>query len=283
MQIFFIVGAQKSGTTWLQRLLNDVPGVACFGESHFADRLLLPVSEIFREYNNMMALVAERVYEGAGHYGPVSDPEFLTFMRTCLRTILQRTAGDHWADLLAIGDKTPAHSFHIPQLKAIAPNAKFVHMLRDGRDVVVSAYHHRARILGKISPDQAPQPLAVEAPSHFLKWSQFTKAVLSQQAQGVPIHTVRYEALRAAPLQELRRTLTFLLPDHSFSAASLEDVVARNDFSQRSGGRRAGEVNDQAFLRQGLSGSWQRELRESQVQQWDRDGLALLDSLGYNP
>ncbi len=43
-QIFFIGGSQKSGTTWLQLLLNAHPQVVCQGEghitSHFAQLLL---------------------------------------------------------------------------------------------------------------------------------------------------------------------------------------------------------------------------------------------------
>ena len=62
MRLFFIVGAQKSGTTWLQRSLNSVKGVHCLGEGHFIDRLVLPIAEILRNYNKLMGLVAERVY-----------------------------------------------------------------------------------------------------------------------------------------------------------------------------------------------------------------------------
>ena len=64
MQIFFIVGAQKSGTTWLQRSLNRVDGMHCLGEGHFIDRLVAPIADTIRQYNNIMGLVAERVYEG---------------------------------------------------------------------------------------------------------------------------------------------------------------------------------------------------------------------------
>ena len=36
-QIFFIGGAIKSGTTWLQLLLDSHPDVSCDGEGHFPD------------------------------------------------------------------------------------------------------------------------------------------------------------------------------------------------------------------------------------------------------
>ena len=64
MQIFFIVGAQKSGTTWLQRSLNSMEGVHCLGEGHFIDQLVQPFAEAVRSYNQTMQLVSERVYGG---------------------------------------------------------------------------------------------------------------------------------------------------------------------------------------------------------------------------
>ena len=38
-QLFFIGGAAKSGTTWLQVLLDAHPSVSCTGENHFVTHL----------------------------------------------------------------------------------------------------------------------------------------------------------------------------------------------------------------------------------------------------
>ena len=38
-QIFFIGGTAKSGTTWVQLLLDAHPEVSCNGEGHFLDNL----------------------------------------------------------------------------------------------------------------------------------------------------------------------------------------------------------------------------------------------------
>ena len=60
MQVFFIVGAQKSGTTWLQKSLNSIDGIHCMGEGHFIDKLLMPVAQTRHEYNQMMEVVHQR-------------------------------------------------------------------------------------------------------------------------------------------------------------------------------------------------------------------------------
>ena len=38
--LFFLVGVGKSGTTWLQKLLDGHPEISCNGEGHFVDVLL---------------------------------------------------------------------------------------------------------------------------------------------------------------------------------------------------------------------------------------------------
>ena len=149
MQLFFIVGAQKSGTTWLQKSLNSIDGIHCLGEGHFIDKLLMPVAQTRHEYNQMMQIVQERVYEGQGFYGSVPDQEFLGLMRSWILTIMLRTANAPRESILALGDKTPANSFHIPTLKQLFPRSRFLHILRDGRDVAISAFRHRERILSE--------------------------------------------------------------------------------------------------------------------------------------
>lgn len=281
MQYFFIVGAQKSGTTWLQRLLNEIPSISCFGESHFVDRLLLPCAQHVNGYNKMMDLVAERVYENNGYYTSVQESEFLSVMRAWFTLVLKRTAGENWASLKAVGDKTPAHSFHIPILQSLFPDAAFIHMLRDGRDATVSAYHHRARILTKLNLNSKLQPIGAEAPAFFLKWKEFTEAVLKHEQQGAKMHTIRYENLLISPQTELEKLLNFLLPNQVFSPVDIQFAVQRNSFASRSGGRQAGTVDSSVFLRQGTSGSWQKELDINMVNQWDANGLQLLYQLGY--
>ena len=126
MRIFFIVGAQKSGTTWLQRSLNSIEGVHCLGEGHFIDRLVQPFAETARSYNQMMNLVADRVYEGNGFYDEIPDIEFRQMMRQWILKILLRNVNVDPQSIRAIGDKTPAHSHHISTLRALFPEARFV-------------------------------------------------------------------------------------------------------------------------------------------------------------
>ena len=281
MRLFFIVGAQKSGTTWLQRSLNSVAGVHCLGEGHFIDRLMLPIATTLRDYNNLMGLVTERVYEGQGYYDPIKDVEFRGVMRQwILQRMVNSTKVDH-STITAIGDKTPAHSFHISSLQVLFPEARFIHMLRDGRDVAVSAFHHKERVLRKLGQNDPNADLNQEAPALLHKWAEFTRAVLKADADGHPIHTVRYEAMLADPTAALHGCLQHIVPDHNWDQAMVQTAVDANSFRQTSG-RDPGQASSTAFLRKGTAGGWRDELNPDALNRLAPEDQTLLNQLGYS-
>ena len=281
MRIFFIVGAQKSGTTWLQRSLNSIEGVHCLGEGHFIDRLVQPFAATARSYNQMMKLVADRVYEGKGFYDEIPDTEFRQMMRQWILKILLRNVNADPQSILAIGDKTPAHSHHIPTLRALFPEARFVHMLRDGRDVAVSAFHHQQRILRKLGQADANASIDTGALDMLHKWAQFTRSVLKAEQEGQTIHTVRYEAMLSDPVPSLQACLNHILPNQHWDQEVIQAAVEANSFRRQSG-RQPGQTDPSAFLRKGQVGSWRTELAPDTLDQLQPDDRALLEHLGYS-
>ena len=281
MRLFFIVGAQKSGTTLLQRNLNSVHGVHCLGERHFIDRMVLPIAKTLRQYNNMMRLVEERVYEGDGFYPAIPQAEFRGVMR---QWILMRIVSSTKAEprsITALGDKTPAHSFHINILKTLFPDARFIHMLRDGRDVTVSAFHHKERVLRKLQQNDPDADLNKEAPALLHKWADFTRAVLKAEEDGEPIHTVRYEAMLANPAAALLGCLQHIVPNQPWNEAMVQKAVEANSFRRKSG-RDPGQSSSSSFLRKGQAGSWREELDSAALTRFAPDDQALLEQLGYS-
>ena len=282
MQVFFIVGAQKSGTTWLQKSLNSIDGIHCLGEGHFIDKLLMPMAQSRHEYNQFMGVVQQRVYEGNGFYGPIPDQEFVGFMRTWILNIMLRNAKAPQDSILALGDKTPANSFHIPTLKQLFPRSRFIHILRDGRDVAVSAFRHRERILSEApQAGQAPPDLNTEAPQLLSKWAGFTRAVRKAESAGIPVHTVRYEAMLDNGVASLRGCVNHLLPQISISDDHLQAAVDANNFQALSGGREPGNTDNNSFVRRGQAGSWRDELTPEVTERFTPEDRELLEQLGY--
>ena len=279
MQIFFIVGAQKSGTTWLQKSLNSVEGIHCLGEGHFVDKLLLPMAQTRHEYNKMMQVVDHRIYEGEGFYGGIPDQELFGLTRSWILNIMVRNAKAPQDTILALGDKTPGHSFHLPTLKQLFPAARFLHILRDGRDVAVSAFHHRQRI--QQGNGHNGGDLQTEVHQYLAKWAGVTRAIRKAERGGIPVHTVRYEAMLNDSLTSLRGCVEHLLPENTIDDGQLQAAVDANSFQALSGGREPGTVEASAILRRGQAGCWKDELTPEAQERFSPEDCELLSSLGY--
>jgi len=92
------------------------------------------------------------------------------------------------------GDKTPYYSTHLPLIAATFPEARAVHIIRDGRDVAASMLP-----LWFSPPD--PRSMA----DH---WCEVITTIRAAQ-NLVPTIEVRFEHLVTQPEQEIRRVLEF--------------------------------------------------------------------------
>jgi hypothetical protein len=52
-KIFFVVGMSKSGTTWLQNILNGHPSAICMGEGHFFNEFMPRLKKAINGYNEL--------------------------------------------------------------------------------------------------------------------------------------------------------------------------------------------------------------------------------------
>ncbi|MCT0218882.1 sulfotransferase [Synechococcus sp. CS-1329] len=280
---FFIIGAQKSGSTWLQRLIDSHPLFSCKGEGHFFDRLALPIAKIVTDYNELMDTVQRTVYEGAGYYQPISDSDFKKFLRTWIESRMIGELGQPGA--LVFGDKTPAYSFHLRLIKAVFPEAKFIHLIRDGRDVAVSAYFHMKRVteVDKL-PNKVPPWESLASPL-LSKWHSYCQPCVeySMQSREGDVLPVRYEDLKLNTSSTLTSVLEYLLGDSAtVSKSSVERCIEANSFSKRTG-RLEGIEDSRSFLRKGVIGDWQNHFTPAMLSQCDSGPLSLLKSLGYMP
>jgi hypothetical protein len=162
------------------------------------------------------------------------------------------------------GDKTPRYVLDIPLLAALFPGSRFVHIVRDGRDVAMSL---RTVRFGPKDPMGA---------AGF--WERRVRAGMRAGAALGPVRyaEVRYERLVAEPEIELRRLCGFL--DLPWDAVML-DYHRRVDEAlpaDRRGQHRHEGSPPTAGLR-----DWRREMPAADVAAFEAVAGDLLVDLGY--
>lgn len=143
----FILGNGRSGTTITATLLSHLPRVQISKETGYISQNI----PLLKDIRNPESL--RRLVDIVNKWLTVSQPDYLAnidgFHRFCDRYEIQGSAAfihyvwqldspKPWHDLEYIGDNTPLYVMAIPAIQEFLPDAKFIHMVRDPRDVVTS-------------------------------------------------------------------------------------------------------------------------------------------------
>lgn len=268
-QVFFIVGCQKSGTTWVQRLLDGHRDIRCHGEGYFGPVLMPLLQQAIQAYNQR---------QKAGEEGLFTDSDLRELLRTAVGLSFVRWVGD--SDVQAIGEKTPEHALCMNPLADCFPNAKFIHITRDGRDVCVSGWFHNLR---KAGPDFAKRFPDLNAyiqytvKQHWIPYLQHAQRFGQQHPDRY--HELRYEDLHEDPAGHTRRLLNFLGVDDS--EPSTDACLKAGNFKTLTEGRTRGEEDKSSFFRKGVVGDWQNHFNESNLATYNEAAGDLPGQLGY--
>ena len=277
-RLFFIMGARKSGTTWLQKLVDQHPNLLCRGEGIF-HQFGMGLSRTVREYN--IALQGKSKIFGASAFPPLRREEFRALFRTfVLGRLEHELAAEGQPNILWAGEKDPDHAAHAALMMSTFPEAAFIHVIRDGRDVAVSWWHHVHRFdsvrASKDFPDFRQASLDA-----VREWAQRIRNARREQARtGVHYHELRYESLVADPEATLGAIFRFL------EVSDAPDVVQRCveavNFLTLSGGRAPGQEDRSSFFRKGIVGDWRNYMEADQVEVLVAATDGLLSELGYD-
>lgn len=124
----FLVGAQRSGTTVLRLMLAHHPQIAWCFEFEYAVELVSDSGEFPQVEAYLQWLETDRIFQSTNFQ---IDPS-LNYSELVDSFLIQQRDRE---DKLIIG-ATVHH--HFDRLLAIWPDARFIHLLRDGRDVARS-------------------------------------------------------------------------------------------------------------------------------------------------
>jgi Sulfotransferase family len=289
----FMIGCQRSGTTLLQHMVNSHPQIAVMPEGGwfgtwyeqgtgltsrgFATRELVPL--VLRTHENVdLGATPEQLYAMVEPEGAVPYADFVAF--------LFNRCGKSRGKAL-VGSKNPDYLRHLPTLHRLWPRAKFVHIVRDGRDVCLSA---SARWEGK--PDFRGFPFLLdEKPDRIFDrwtgdpvtttalWWEWTVRLGRDFGAMQPPHLyyeMRYEGLVTDPETECRQLCNFLgIP---FDEAMLRH---HETFTPRRGG-------DGAILHASVGlpvtaglRDWRRQMDPAELERFEAAAGSLLDELEY--
>ncbi|MEI9994408.1 MAG: sulfotransferase domain-containing protein [Rhizomicrobium sp.] len=125
--------------------------------------------------------------------------------------------------------------------------------------------------------------LGVQLRQKLLSWSSHVASWLDQS--DVPVHLVRYEALKADTPGVLRAALAFagrdITPAEAGQAARLADFARLQAQERAKGFREWTSPHGGLFFRRGEAEAWREELSPPQIARIEADHAAMMRRLGY--
>ena len=255
----FVVGAARSGTTWVHDALRIHPLVGAVFET-----------ELFQLNTGMGGLFDPARWEGKpqGVARIISREDLLAEGRAFASRVLAHGLKPEHRYLV---EKTPGHVERMPVIAAAFPEARFIHVIRDGRDVCVS--RRAAQKSWAASWKRLPGRLDVARIASA--WGRLVRAgQAGAAALGDRVLEVRYEELRRDPRAGYRRMLDFAtIP---YDDELIETIHTNVDFDTTG---RAGDTT--GFYRAGRVGDWQHSFHLVDCIAFDAAAGKTLIELGY--
>ncbi len=257
-QPVFAIGSPRSGTTFLGECLSALP-------------------EISYHYEPVLTKAAVR-YVWTGEWSE-------RFARTVYRTVFAWLMRIEYEPDLRFCEKTPGNCFILPFLHRTFPDAKFVHIVRDGRDAALSLskkpwYRSDSSGSGRRDPDGYPygpsrrfwvEPDRAEEYERvgdlhrcIWLWRRYVEEAMQGKSSLPPAqyYELRYEDLVERPGDCADDIGAFL---------SIDSAGSREQFRRR--------VIDSA--RTDSVGRWREGITESELDTMMNEAGELLARLGY--
>lgn len=145
----FVVGMNRSGTTLLRMMLDAHPDITLPPETHFVPTVIKAMKE--EGAGTVTALEAMKSHREWGDFDFSDDDVWSwaggektdagTVLRGFYEAYAERQGKPRW------GEKTPMYVTKMRMIERAIPEARFVHVIRDGRDVALSVLDRTVRDL----------------------------------------------------------------------------------------------------------------------------------------
>jgi len=269
----FIVGAPRSGTTMMRYMLCGHPRIFIPPESTFIPRLFRnhPENEMTRRQavRVLTRMQRYRVFWRDWRDEPLVPDRFVSSLpdlkpATLLGGVWSKYARQYGAERW--GDKSPINVSYIDLIAEIFPSAKFIHMIRDGRDVALSmkeAYPRRKHFLDAYLVARSWKRRILEA-----------RASANRLAPG-RYYQLRYEDLVAAPEPLLKEICDFIGESYHPRMSEPNITAVKHYHSSGIHARTREPVST------GRVGRWRTEMSRRDLREFQTGAGDLLKELGY--
>lgn len=221
----FLVGSPRSGTTLLQKLIAQHPEITTFPESHFFNTL-----HRHGRWQGLWSIPRRKAARESlvTFLEAVNRPDLIPSLRALNKKWTYASYGRFFVGLLdqlaeerectAWLEKTPMHLHYIPTISKAAPDARFIHIVREGLYTIASVYAvteaHPESWGGKRSLERCVS-----------RWKEDIE--LSKKWLGHKNHYfVRYEALVRDPESVMQHVFSFLGMEYSNINKTAQSVPA---------------------------------------------------------
>jgi hypothetical protein len=267
----FIVGAPRSGTTMLQYILDDLENLAFpTGESHF----LIPMhrnqtrftdlaspagmERLLRTLHGFNAEFLDTDLHGMKFDVSTLAASFLAEQRSSVRDVIagifehnaQGMGKTRW------GDKTPYYALHLDRILDWWPDAQFIHLIRDGRDVALSLFG-RAHDFSAYNIYTAAQ-----------YWQKYVDTC---RAQGRHLPASQYLEIRYEDI----------LADKDAAILTICNYLGESWAPRKPAGNETAPARHLKSIKPDNQGKWRRALTRWQVRVFESEAGSTLAQCGY--
>ena len=256
----FIGGAGRSGTTLMRVMLDAHPRICCGPEW----KMMPTIAELFQTFTNYL----RPVMSNYGNTTADVQGHFRVFIQGMMENFLRAEGKPRWAE------KTPNNVRWMVSLGEIFPEARFIHMVRDGRDVACS-------LVTKYWPDPATGKKIDQVQDMTGAARYWRDVVMAARRQAEDpslagrVLEVRYETLVTDTAATMRQVLAFVGEEWDDAVLSHHTKDRTGELVEASTLQILEPVNQTALAR------WQQDMTPDDKAVFKAEAGALSTALGY--
>ncbi len=287
----YATGSMKSGTTWIEEILNSSSQIVTMHEGNTLDAIKNIINsnlELSPEFNNRSYI----------KWLPIRN-KINPNISGLLSGLLSRSILDFYMSLVGVKigiDRTASSVNSVSSNVDFFRNTKIIHIIRNPFDVLISQIYHQLNLykntgfVDEIFSNINFQKLikTIETNKYviedFLRDGVFDKFLIAWKVEQnlalqlaenslVPIKIIRYEDLINFPKNSIQELFNFLNIEIDYH--ELNNIVDRSSFLSKTSGRYNGKEDINSFYRKGIIGDHKNYFINTPVNYVDKDFLRI--------